>query len=95
MKLESDRLLEKYPPDLIYRAVKYMFVKETRSSFAIERETPNQKRMDAFLAILRDVPNETITETLLASLQNRIVDERYAQHGWRTDQVYVGETMTP
>ena len=91
----SDKLLEKYPPELIYRAVQYMFVKETRSSFAIERETPSQKRMDAFLAILRDVPNETITEELLTSIQNRIVDDRYAQSGWRTDQVYVGETMTP
>lgn len=95
LKERSDRLLEKYPPDLIYRAVQYMFVKETRSSFAIERETPSQRRMDAFLSILRDVPNETVTETLLVALQNRIVDERYAQHGWRTDQVYVGETMTP
>ena len=95
LKESSERLLEKYPPELIYRAVQYMFVKETRSSFAIERETPNQKRMEAFLAILRDVPNETITEPLLASIQNRIVDERYAQNGWRTDQVYVGETMTP
>ena len=95
LKESSDKLLEKYPPELIYRAVQYMFVKETRSSFAIERETPSQKRMDAFLAILRDVPHEVISEALLASIQNRIVDERYAQRGWRTDQVYVGETMTP
>ncbi len=95
LKESSDGLLGRYPPELIYRAVQYMFIKETRSSFAIERETPTQKRMESFLTILRDVSDEPITESLLAEAQNRIVDERYAQQTWRSDQVYVGETMTP
>lgn len=95
LKAESDRLLGNYPSELIYRAVQYMFVKETRSSFAIERETPTQRRMDSFLTVLRDVTEAPLTERLLVSIQNKIVDERYAQDAWRTDQVYVGETMTP
>lgn len=95
LKERSDKLLQSYPSELIYRAVQYMFVKETRSSFAIERETPSQKRMEAFLSLLHDVPEGEISEAMLSSIQNRIVDDRYAQHAWRTDQVYVGETMTP
>lgn len=95
LKAKSDRLLKEYPSELIYRAVQYMFVKETRSSFAIERETPTQKRMESFLAVLRDVPDVPVTEEMLVSIQNRIVDSRYAQQIWRSDQVYVGETMTP
>lgn len=95
LKESSDGLLGRYPPELIYRAVQYMFVKETRSSFAIERETPSQRRMDAFLEILRDVSDGPIAESSLVEVQNRIVDERYAQQSWRSDQVYVGETMTP
>ena len=95
LKENSDKLLEKYPSELIYRAVQYMFLKETRSSFAIERETPNQKRMESFLSVLREMPDGDISESLLAYIQNCIVDERYMQKTWRTDQVYVGETMTP
>ena len=95
LKEKSDMILQEYPAELIYRAVQYMFVKETKSSFAIERETPTQKRMESFLRVLREIPDETVTEKLLSSLQNRIVDSRYAQQAWRTDQVYVGETMTP
>ena len=70
LKEKSDMILQEYPAELICRAVQYMFVKETKSSFAIERETPTQKRMDAFLRVLREIPDETVTEKLLSSLQN-------------------------
>ena len=95
LKDNANQLLGKYEPELIYRAVQYMFVKETRSSFAIERETPTQRRMEAFLSILREIRDGELTEAYLAELQNQIVDERYAQQSWRSDQVYVGETLTP
>ena len=95
LKEKADRLLREYPHELIYRAVKYMFVKETRSSFAIERETPTQKRMESFLTVLREIPDGFVTEGMLASIQNRVVDPRYRQQVWRSDQVYVGETITP
>ena len=54
LKFETDSLLSAYSPELLYRAVQYLYVKETKSSFAIERETPSQKRMDAFVGLLKD-----------------------------------------
>ena len=95
LKAESERLLENYSPELLYRAVQYLYIKETKSSFAIERETPDQRRMDAFVAILRSMSDMPLTKETLIAVQNSVVDERYRQTGWRSDQVYVGETLAP
>lgn len=95
LKHMSDELLNRYPPELLYRAVQYLYIKETKSSFAIERETPDQGRMDRFISILKNVSLDPVGKEFLISLQNIIVEGRYAQKDWRTDQVYVGETLTP
>ena len=95
LKDESDRLLQNYSPELLYRAVQYLYVKETKSSFAIERETPDQKRMESFVGLLKGLGHTPLTKDSLVTAQNSVVDERYRQQTWRTDQVYVGETITP
>ncbi len=95
LKEESDRLLQNYSPELLYRAVQYLYVKETKSSFAIERETPDQKRMESFVGLLRGLGHTPLTKESLVAAQNSVVDERYRQKTWRSDQVYVGETITP
>lgn len=82
-----------YPPEILARAVRYLYTKETRSSFAIEGEAPGSRREERFLQALRRVgrfdwgyPGE------LARLQQSIVEPRYASDGWRSSQSYVGET---
>ncbi|MCQ2380327.1 MAG: Fic family protein [Victivallaceae bacterium] len=92
---ELDEVLKKYPSVLIYRASSYMYLKETKSSYAIERQTPNQQRTAAFMAILQQAGRQEITKRFLIQLQNAIVDERYAEDDYRQDQVYVGQTFTP
>ena len=95
LKARSNELLRNYSADVLYRAVQYLYVKETRSSFAIERETPDQKRMSSFVSLLKGIPDLPMTKEMLVEAQNRVVDSRYAQQDWRTSQVYVGETITP
>ena len=95
LRREADSLLASYPAELLYRAVQYLYVKETKSSFEIERETPGQRRMAAFVELLRDTSFQPLDENRLVDLQNRIVDPRYADSGWRTTQVYVGQTLAP
>ena len=51
--------------------------------------------MDAFVAILRGMSETPLTKDALIAAQNSVVDVRYRQDGWRTDQVYVGETLAP
>ena len=84
-----------YSAELLYRASDFLYLKETKSSYAIERQTPSQKRTAAFMGILREAGKERLTKSLLLRLQNAIVDERYAEKDYRDDQVYVGQTLAP
>ncbi len=88
-------VLKQYPADLIYRANSFLYLKETKSSYAIERQTPSQKRTAAFMAILQQAGTRELTKELLILLQNSIVEERYTESDYRPDQVYVGQTLAP
>ncbi len=87
--------LRRFPAELIYRANSFLYVKETKSSYAIEHQTPSQKRIASFLGVLQLAGSQPLTKELLIQLQNCIVDERYAESNYRSDQVYVGLTIAP
>lgn len=91
---EAAQIVASYDEDALRRAVSYLYTKETRSSFDIERETPSRDRAERFVALLRSVPSwEHLDEASLVQMQNLIVDERFAEPGYRTDQNYVGESV--
>ncbi|MBL0155839.1 MAG: Fic family protein [Bryobacterales bacterium] len=79
---------------LFQRAADFLYRSETKSSYAIEGETPAPDREERFLAVLEHAGTEDIaSEAALVLLQNQIVqDKRYAASGWRTIQNYVGRT---
>ena len=79
LKSLSDALLAKYPTSLQERATQYLYVKETKSSFALERETPSQRRTNAFVEVLRTMGPDPVSKEPLLNVQNRVVDPRYAQ----------------
>lgn len=90
------RLANEYPPELMARATQYLYLRETRSSFAIENESPDNKRTQRFIALLRIAGRvDCYTRDALVSLQHAIVDPRYAEDDFRTTQNYVGETASP
>jgi len=95
LKEKINDVMRQYPAELIHRAVRYLYVKETKSSFAIERETPSQRRTETFVAALGHISSDPMDEATLVRLQNQLVDVRYGQSAWRKDQVYVGETTVP
>lgn len=88
---------DKVDPALFQRAVDYLYYKETRSSFDIEREIPTADREQRFVRALHGAGKtpyaEMLAETTLTGLQNLIVEKRYAQSGFRDWQNYVGESM--
>ena len=94
---DINKVLAGTPPALLHRALSYLYAKETRSSFLIEREEPGRAREERFIAALRNsgkVPvKESVTRERLTTLQNIIVDPRYAEKAFRPLQNYVGETM--
>jgi hypothetical protein len=83
-----------FSPEVLHRALSYLYLKETKSSFAIEREVPGTTRTEKFVAILHraGLGENPLAEEKLTLLQNSIVDPRYRENGFRTQQNYVGET---
>ncbi|MFG1351324.1 Fic family protein [Xanthobacter autotrophicus] len=90
---EARALVESYDPALLARAVTYLYTKETRSSFAIEGESPSPQRAERFIAALRKAASfDTGSKAAIVDLQNAIVDPRYAARDWRDFQNFVGST---
>ncbi|MDP3180015.1 MAG: Fic family protein, partial [Spirochaetaceae bacterium] len=91
------RLAEKmarYPESLLTRASQFLYSKETKSSWAIEKLTADARRTARFVELLRMSGTlELRSEAALVRLQNAIVDERYAAEGFRTSQNYVGQSL--
>jgi hypothetical protein len=83
-------------PGVLARAVSWLYTKETKSSFAIEREDPGD-RTERFVAQLAAVGSRSLDdEASLTSIQQSFTDPRYAEHGFRRPgdpEVYVGETI--
>ena len=78
---------------LLARAVRFLYTRETRSSFAIEGETPSPNREERFVQALASARDADPTApSALAELQGQIVDRRFAAAGWRSEQNYVGRT---
>lgn len=89
------RVLSDYPMDVLDRANRYFYLKETKSSFAIERQTPDQRRTGSFVVLLQRAGRDTLNAEFLIRSQQAIVDPRYTEAGFRADQVYVGQTLAP
>lgn len=86
-------LIASYPSHLIDRASQYLYSKETKSSFEIEREHADTRRTARFIELLRRAGRvDSYGEPELTALQNVIVEERYSAKGFRTSQSYVGES---
>lgn len=84
-----------FAPDLLRRAADFLYSKETRSSFEIERETISENKGARFVAALRTAGEfGSITPDVLLKIQNIIIgDEKRAARAWRSEQNYVGETQ--
>jgi hypothetical protein len=84
-------------PALFQRALDYLYFKETRSSYDIERDQAPMERQERFVLALRNAGRSSHAATLqpdnLTALQNLIVEPRYTQSGFRTWQNYVGEVL--
>lgn len=83
-------------PALLARAFWYLYTKETKSSFAIEREDPGsrEERFAQQLAHAASIPLET--EDDFVALQREIVIEPYREDHFRRGgdpEVYVGQSV--
>lgn len=88
------QIISRYPQELLIRALSYLYTKETKSSFAIERNNPSPTRTARFINMLQVAEQEDFCrKPWLIKLQNYIVDHRYLDADYRQTQNYVGETV--
>ena len=94
---KMEDLQKSYSPDAFFRAARWLYNKETRSSYEIEKEKPSPERAEKFIALLMKAGTEGIGEMLqkdrLILLQNAIVDTRFAASEFRDFQNWVGESL--
>lgn len=88
----ADNLTKQYDADVLARAIRYLYTKETIASWEIEREKPDKARIARFIALLqRDYTSHELSKRLLMMVQKEIVDPRFILEDYRTFQNYVGE----
>lgn len=62
------------------RAIRYLYLSETRSSFAIEKEVPNSSKEQRFVSLLAHAGEEDqVSEDWLVRLQNVVIKDVYSQ----------------
>ncbi len=94
LRKRCEDIVTAYPPELLRRALSYLYNKETKSSFEIEHIKPNASRTEKFITSLELAEKEDFCEKeKLIELQNRIVDPRFKDSDFRVSQNYVGQTV--
>lgn len=94
LKQRTAETLSKYDSDLLRRAAAFLYLKETQSSFELEREKPSSSRAQRFADLLRQAEvNIPLTEARLSELQNAVIDPRFHEFTWRSQQNWVGRDL--
>lgn len=96
LDLQCRELLNRYPKEMLGRALSYLYTKETKASFDIEHEEAVGRRAVQFAALLRQADKQDyLSKDTLVELQRQTVDPRFAAADYRHFQNYVGESLGP
>ncbi len=88
----AKKLMEAIDPNILARATNFLYTKETKSSFGIEKIKPDLQRTNKFIHLLEAASKITaLDKETLIKLQNNIVDDAYKDVDYRKTQNYVGE----
>jgi len=95
LRKKCEDMIKAYPKDLLKRALNYLYLKETKSSYEIEHIKPNPSKTEKFITALEHAERKDFFEKkLLVELQNMIVDPRFQDTDYRKTQNYIGQTVT-
>jgi Fic family protein len=95
LRKRCEEVVTSYPPELLKRALGYLYNKETKSSFEIEHIKPSASRTQKFIGLLEMAEAKDFCEKpLLIDMQNRIVDPRFRDTDYRASQNYIGQTIS-
>lgn len=95
LRQRCERIVAAYPPEVVRRALGYLYLKETKSSYEIEHAKPSATRTERFIGLLEMAASRDFcNKPSLIEVQNRVVDPRFCDHDYRADQNYVGQTVS-
>ena len=95
LQKRCEEVVTSYPPELLRRALIYLYNKETKSSFEIEHLKPSASRTEKFIGLLAMAEHRDFCQKpLLIDVQNRIVDPRFRDTDYRATQNYVGQAIS-
>lgn len=85
------RATDALPPDLVARAAAFLLLSDSRSSFAIEGESPPQDRIQRWGMVLGGAGSRPVTLNELVRLQRAVIgDTRFVTIGLRREGGFVG-----
>ncbi len=84
---------ESISADILGRSISYLYTKETKSSNEIEREPPDNRKMQRFLNALKNAGLFELSKEKLIDLQNQIVADSAKATDYRRHEIYVGSTI--
>ena len=88
----AEDLTKQYDADVLARAIRYLYTKETIASWEIEREKPDKARVARFVNLLQqDYTSNELSKRFFVMIQKEIIDLRFALEDYRSFQNYVGE----
>lgn len=88
----SRQVVARAPKDLLARAAAFLLLKDSKSSFAIEGETPPQERIQRWARVIGDAGRNPIDVAELLRLQRIVIgDARFVRLGLRDEGGFVGE----
>ncbi|MBS0359593.1 MAG: Fic family protein [Proteobacteria bacterium] len=95
LKKQASEIIRIYDPQVVARATDYLYFKETKSSYEIEKERPDQQRLTRFSTLLEKSGEiDYLSKEKLIELQNLIVDKRFSDPDFRGVQNYIGTTLS-
>lgn len=94
LKQKTRETLQQYDQNLLRRAAAFLYLKETQSSFEVERERPSADRAQRFADLLKQTDTGlSLDENRFVELQNAIIDPRFHEFTWRQEQNWVGRDL--
>ena len=92
LRAQVGATVAKYDPSLLKRAASFLYLKETQSSFEVEREKPSANKAQRFADMLKQAdPGMPLTEERFTDLQNAALDPRFREFTWRSQQNWIGK----
>lgn len=92
---KTQQVLASYDQSLLTRAAAFLYLKETQSSFEVEREKPSPQRAQRFADLLRQADiRAPLTQDRCVELQNGVLDPRFHEYAWRSRQNWIGKDLS-